>query len=169
MTHTAYAIWANGGSSYTIAGGSGEVLNPATGAVSTGQGYLIDYDAVTGRFSHYTTFPYRNRQRTAFVSHFEGIYRTGSGKYRLPASSTALNASGELTIASNVVVKRNRKGGFSSQAKWLDLEVTRSSDGAMSVLTTANSLYGDTTVGLANYRDGSGGLTALDFVAQTVS
>ena len=168
VTHTAYAIWANGGSSYTIAGGSGEVLNRQTGAVSTGQGYLIDYDAVTGRFSHYATFPYRNRERTAFVSHFEGIFRTSSGKYRLPASSSAVNPKGDLTIASDVVVQRNSKGGFKPRAKWRDLEVTRSSDGAMSVLSTANSLDGNTTVGLANYRDGSGGLTALDFVAQTL-
>ena len=165
VTHTAYAIWANGGSSYTIAGGSGEVLNPRTGLVAAGEGYLIDYDSVTGRFSHYTPFPYRNRERSDLVSHFEGIYRTSSGKYRLPATSTALNRFGDLTIASEVVVKRNSKGGFKPMAQWRDLEITRSSDGAMSVLTTGNSLFGNTTVGLANYPDG-GGLTPLDYVIQ---
>jgi len=34
------------------------------------------------------------------------------------------------------------------------------------VLSTANSLYGDVVVGFANYPNGSGGLTPLDFVAQ---
>lgn len=165
VTHTAYGIWANGGSSYTIAGGSGEVLNPQSGVVSTGEGYLIDYDAVTGRFSNYTTFPYRNRERTDLVSHFEGIYRTKAGRYRLPASSVALNAREDLSLASVVVVERDRRGGFMPQARWQDLDVRRSSDNAQSVLSTANSQYGNVTVGFANYPDGSQGLTPLDFVA----
>ncbi len=166
VTHTAYGIWFNGGSSYTIAGGSGEVLQPGSDQVEAGAGYLIDYDAVTGRFSNYTTFPYRNREQTDLISHFEGIYRTPQGHYRLPATAAALNAMGDLTLASVVTVKRNRQGGFREQARWKDLPITCSSDGAQSVLSTANSLYGDAVVGFANYPDGSGGLTPLDFVAQ---
>jgi hypothetical protein len=166
VTHTAYGIWFNGGSKYTIAGGSGEVLQPGSDKVEAGAGYLIDYDAVTGRFSNYTTFPYRNRERTDLVSPFVGIYRTPEGHYRLPATAAALNALGDLTLASVVTVKRNRQGGFREQARWKDLPITRSSDGAQSVLSTANSLYGDAVVGFANYPDGSGGLTPLDFVAQ---
>jgi hypothetical protein len=166
VTHTAYGIWFNGGSSYTIAGGSGEVLQPGSDKVEAGAGYLIDYDAVTCRFSNYTTFPYRNREQTDLISHFEGIYRTPQGHYRLPATAAALNAMGDLTLASVVTVKRNRQGGFREQARWKDLPITRSSDGAQSVLSTANSLYGDAVVGFANYPDGSGGLTPLDFVAQ---
>ena len=166
VTHTAYGIWFNGGSSYTIAGGSGEVLRRGSDRVELGAGYLIDYDAVTGRFSNYTTFPYRNRGRTDLISHFEGIYRTPNGQYRLPATVAAANGLGDLTIASVVTVKRNRQGGFREQARWDDLPITRTSDGAQSVLSTANSLYGDAVVGFANYPDGSGGLTPLDFVAQ---
>jgi hypothetical protein len=165
VTHTAYGIWANGGDSYTIAGGSGEVLQPGTGRVALGSGYLIDYDALTGRFSNYTTFAYRNRDRTDLITHFEGIYRTPQGHYRLPATAVALNARGDLGVASVVTVKRNRQGGFREQARWKDLDVTRSSDGAQSVLSTANSLYGDAVVGFANYPDGRG-VTPLDFVAQ---
>jgi hypothetical protein len=168
VTHTAYGIWANGNGQYTIAGGSGEVLNDDAGRVSIGQAYLIDYDSITGVLSNYTTFPYRNRERTDLVSHFEGIYRTENGRYRLPASSVALNAEGDLGIASVVTVKRNRNGGFKAKARWQDLNVQRSSDGATSVLSTANSLYGDVTVGFANYPNGSGGLVPLDFVAQPV-
>jgi hypothetical protein len=65
-----------------------------------------------------------------------------------------------------VTVKRNRQGDFRERARWQDLTITRSSDGAESVLSTANSLYGDKVVGFANYPDGNGGLTPLDFVAQ---
>ena len=61
---------------------------------------------------------------------------------------------GDLTLASVVTVKRNRQGGFREQARWKDLPITRRSDGAQSVLSTAK------------YPDGSGGLTPLDFVAQ---
>ena len=166
VTHTAYGIWSNGGSRYTIAGGSGEVQRPGSDKVELGAAYLIDYDAVTGRFSNYTTFPYRNRERTDLISHFEGIYRTPQGHYRLPATAAAANALGDLTVASVVTVKRNRQGGFREQARWEDLTITRSSDGAQSVLSTANSLYGDAVVGFANYPDGNGGLTPLDFVAK---
>jgi hypothetical protein len=100
------------------------------------------------------------------ISHFEGIYRTAQGHYRLPATAVALNARGDVGVASVVTVKRNRQGGFREQARWEDLTITRSSDGAQSVLSTANSLYGDAVVGFANYPDGNRGLTPLDFVAQ---
>lgn len=168
VTHTAYGIWANGNGSYTIAGGSGEVLDSASGKLELGAAYLIDYDSITGRFSNYTTFSYRNRKKTDLITHFEGIYRTKNGKYRMPAASVALNDQGDLSIASVVSVKRNRSSGFRASARWRDLDVTRSSDGAESVLSTGNSLYGDVTVGFANYLDGSGGLTPLSYVAQSL-
>lgn len=41
ITHTAYGIWHNGKSRYTIAGGAGSVLQGDDG-VQTGAGYLID-------------------------------------------------------------------------------------------------------------------------------
>ena len=166
VTHTAYGIWANGQGSYTIAGGSGDALNRSGGRLEAGEGYLIDYDSITGKFSNYTDFSYRNRDRTDLISHFEGIYRTENGNYRLPATSVGLNNEEDLAIASIVTVKRNERGGFRAKARWQDLDVRRSSDGEDSVLSTANSLYGDVTVGFANYPDGNGGLTQLDYVTQ---
>ncbi len=166
ITHTAYGIWANGKGSYTIAGGSGEVLNKSRDRVDTGEAYLIDYDSVTGRFSNYTTFAYRNRKDTDLISHFEGIYRTKGGNYRLPATSVALNKQGDAAIASVVKVRRNDRGGFKARARWRDLDLTRSRDGAQSVLSTGNSLYRDVTVGLANYLEPNNSLTPLGYVAQ---
>jgi hypothetical protein len=168
ITHTAYGIWANGQGSYTIAGGSGEALNRSGGRLEAGEGYLIDYDSITGRFSNYTTFSYRNRDRTDLITHFEGIYRTKSGNYQLPATSVALNDKQDAAIASVVTVKRNRQGGFKADARWQDLDVTRSSNGAQSVFSTGNSLFGDVTVGLANYVDRNGDLRPLDYVAQSL-
>lgn len=163
VTHTAYGIWANGNGSYTIAGGSGAVLNQSAGAVSARRAHLVDYDHITGAFTNYTTFAYNNRNNTDLISHFEGIYRTRNGRYRLPATSAVLNREGDLAIASVATVRRNARGGFRPKARWQDLHVTRSSDGAASVLTTANSQYGKVTVGFANYPDANG---TLDFVAQ---
>ncbi len=169
VTHTAYGIWDNGDNTYTIAGGSGEVdphTSEDSGRVEVGEAYLIDYDSITGEFHNYTTFPYRNRDKGDLVSHFEGIYRTSSGDYQLPATSVALNDKGDETIASVVTVKRNRRGDFNTEALWQDLDITRSSDGTESVLTTGNSLYGDATVGFANYPESDGSLAKSSFVFQ---
>ena len=166
MTHTAYGIWDNEDGTYTIAGGSGERLKRGNSRVDSGEAYLIDYDSITGRFGNYTSFAYRNRGRTDLISHFEGIYRTKGGAYRLPATSVALNRNGDQAIASVVTVRRNKQGDFKPHAKWRDLQVTRSSDQEVSVLSTANSQFGQVTVGFANYPDGNGALTPLDFVAQ---
>lgn len=166
VTHTAYGIWDNEDGTYTIAGGSGERLKRGNSRVDSGEAYLIDYDSVTGRFSNYTSFAYRNRDRTDLISHFEGIYRTKRGAYRLLATSVALNRKGDAAIASVVTVKRNKRDDFKPEANWRDLKVTRSSDGEASVISTANSQFRQVTVGFANYPDGNGGLTPLDFVAQ---
>jgi len=170
VTHTAYGIWDNGKGSYTIAGGSGSVLDPVGGALETGKAYLIDYDSVTGQFSNYTRFAYRNRDKTDFITHFEGIYRTKNGNYRLPSASVALNDKQDLVIASVVTVERSRNGGFRQKASWHDLKVKQNFHSPHSVLTTANSLFADVTVGFANYPDKVNGdlaLTPLDYVTRS--
>jgi hypothetical protein len=166
FTHTAYGIWDNGDGSYTIAGGAGEVAESAAPALRAGSGYLIDYDSITGRFSHYQEFNYDNRKRGDLITHFEGIYRTESGKYRLPATSVGLSGEVEFSIPSVVTVRRKPSNRFEAKARWRDLEVVNSESGVASVLTTANSQYQDVTVGFANYPNGDGTLTQADFVAR---
>jgi hypothetical protein len=163
ITHTAYGIWNNGNSSYTIAGGSGAVLEGGNG-VTVGSGYLIDYDSITGQFAHYTEFNYQNRSSGDLVTHFEGIYRDVDGDYWLPATSVALNPQGDLAIASVVKVERSRSGGFQARAEWRPLTVRESATGVESVLSTGNSLFGNTIVGFANYPTSSNGVTQADFV-----
>ncbi|WP_411869468.1 hypothetical protein [Vulcanococcus limneticus] len=165
ITHTAYAIWYNGDGQYTIAGGSGLVLDGGQG-VGAGAGYLVDYDSVTGQFSHYTEFDYQNRSSTDLITHFEGIYRDASGDYWLPATSVALNPQEDLAIASVVRVERDRSGGFDAEAQWLPLQVKQSGTGVESILSTGNSLFGDAVVGFANYPTSANGLTQADYVIQ---
>lgn len=163
ITHTAYGIWYNGNGSYTIAGGAGKVLQPGDG-VQAGAGYLIDYDSVTGTFSSYTQFTYNNRKRTDLVTHFEGIYRDGRGRYWMPATSVSLNDDDDLTQASVVMVKRRRLGGFRDEARWQTLDVREDGTKTESVLTTGNSLYGNTLVGFANYPKSNGGVRQAGYV-----
>jgi hypothetical protein len=165
ITHTAYAIWYNGDGKYTIAGGSGTVLDGGRG-VDAGAGYLVDYDSITGQFAHYTEFNYQNRNATDLITHFEGIYRDDSGDYWLPATSLALNPQEELAIASVVRVERDRSGGFDAEAQWLPLQVNESGTGVESILSTGNSLFGDAVVGFANYPTSANGLTQADYVIQ---
>ena len=166
FTHTAYGIWDNEDGTYTIAGGSGEVAGRKGSVLQAGSGYLIDYDSITGRFSHYQEFNYDNRQRGDLITHFEGIYRTDNGKYRLPATSVGVSGQEEFTIPSVVTVRRKPSERFNAKARWRDLDVVNSSTGVSSVLTTANSQYDNVTVGFANYPNADGTLAAADFVAQ---
>ena len=80
-TSTAYGIWYNGGTSYTIAGGYSKPGEPASGL---SHGYMVDYDLVTGQFTHWTTFDYPSGVLGQnFVTHFEGISSDEKGVYTL--------------------------------------------------------------------------------------
>ena len=115
-SHTAFGIWQNPGSgtsseSYTIAGGA-TVANPALRAL--GAATLIDYDPVSGKMSNQRNYQYNNDQSNAFVTHFEGIFRTDSGIYQMPF--VAASKSG--IFAGNAYVKRLANGQFSKNAIW---------------------------------------------------
>ena len=80
---TAYGIWYNGGSSYTICGGYSTL---AGSAGTVGSGYLVDYNSATGQFSHWASFDYPSGLASQdFVTHFEGISSTEEGVYTLGA------------------------------------------------------------------------------------
>src|SRR5262249_43813088 len=76
VSNTAYGIWYNGGTSYTICGGYSpqSVNNMNDQNQPIGQGYLVDYDSATGQFSHWTSISYPNSPAgTTFLTHIEGI------------------------------------------------------------------------------------------------
>ena len=153
VTHTAYGIWDNEDGSYTIAGGSGSVLNSieSDSGVEVGDGYLIDYDPLTGRFYNYQTFAYNNGQDgDDLITHFEGIYRDDHGVYYLPATSLALDGDQEVGTASVATISRNCDGSFQETAEWNDLDVVKSGTDVESVLSTGNSRFANQVVGFAN-------------------
>ena len=144
-TTTAYGVWYNGNTSYTIAGGYSA---PDSTGVIRGHGYLVDYNSATGDFSNWTSFDYPNGGvGQTFETHFEGISGVEKGGYTLSADSAQTGAGG-LVRGSLVSVVRNPDGTF-GRPSWVDLN-DPTGVGAFS----ANSVTGNQVVGIAN--NGSG-------------
>ena len=90
-TTTAYGIWYNGGTSYTIAAATASSCSPSS---TIGNGYLVDYDSATGQFTNWTSFAYPNGLvGQDYVTHFQGISSTEQGVYTLGADSAQTGSS----------------------------------------------------------------------------
>ena len=141
VSNTAYGIWYNGGTSYTICGGwsSNPVNNFDDQDRPIGQGYLVDFDSATQAFTHWTTFEYPFG--TNFFTHFEGISSIENGVYTLNADSLQAGTTGP-TQGSWVSVRRNSDGSF-SLGQWVNL----SYPGAANI-TSSNSVYGNQVIGV---------------------
>jgi hypothetical protein len=143
-SNSAYGIWHNGGTSYTIVGGYSldYVNNFDNDALPLGTGYIVDYDSATGEFSHWTSLTYPDGVN--IFTHFEGISSVADGVYTLAATSAQADT-GDPTAASWVVVRREDDGSFGS-GRWLDLDPNPSL--GVSGIPTANSVYGNQVVGV---------------------
>ena len=141
--NTAYGIWWNGGTSYTICGGWSEsevnnLLDPNQ-PMPLSKALLVDYDSSTNRFSNWKSFSYTPPSGGATViTHFEGISGVEPGKYTLAA--TALD--GGVTIGGFATVYRNADGSFSDM-EWTDIPSPSSG-----VAAFADSIYGNAVVGI---------------------
>lgn len=141
---TAYGIWHNGGSSYTICGGSSDasVNNVGNQNQPIGQAYLVDYNSATGRFSHWKSFnDPTGLVGTNYITHFEGISGVKKGVYTLSADSLQTGSIGPAQ-GSFVTVKRNRNGTFGNGA-WVNLNYP----GVVGV-SSSNSVSGNQVVGV---------------------
>jgi hypothetical protein len=140
-SNTAYGIWYNGGTSYTIVGGwSPTVVNNALNQnLPIGQAYMVDYDTATGKFTNWTSFSYPNG--TNFVTHFEGISSVEKGVYTLSADSVQAGSTNPVQ-GSLVSVVRNADGSF-GPATWVNLNYTGTTG-----VTSSNSVYGNQVVGV---------------------
>lgn len=147
-SNTAYGIWQNGLTSYTICGGyspkvASNLQNPEI-PMTKSKGFLVDYDSQTGKFSNWTSFDYPNGPAGVdFVTHFQGISSTEPGVYTLSADS-AESGSSTPVRGSWVSVRRNSDGTFDKGA-WVDLDY----DGAEG-FTSNDSVYGNYVVGFAS-------------------
>jgi trimeric autotransporter adhesin len=136
---TAYGIWYNGGTSYTICGGF-TMLGSAGKTIA--EGYLVYYDSATGQFTNWTSYADPNGLAgQAFATHFQGISSPEPGVYTLSANSAEAGSSTVLQ-AEFVTVELNPDGTFGS-ASWVNL----SYPGGVGS-TTANSVAGNQVVGI---------------------
>jgi len=140
-SNTAYGIWHNGGTSYTIAGGFANspinnLLNPR---VPLSQALLVDFDSATGQFSNWKSFTYTSPSSGASgITHFEGISGVERGTYTL----AAVAATEAGAVAGFVTVRRNADGSFGDM-QWTDLEPPVVGGSAF-----ADSVYGNAVVGI---------------------
>ena len=140
LSTTAYGIWQNGATSYTICGGydqhagRGTLSDTATWSITT----RPPGDSRTGRRSN---TPQWDRQD--FVTHFEGISGVETELTRsLPPRRTG---STNLLQGSLVTVRRNTDGTF-GDSTWVNLnqDVYPNDRG----LSSANSVYGNQVIGI---------------------
>lgn len=146
-SNTAYGIWHNGGTRYTICGGYSPArtnnLEDQSRPLDQGRAYLVDYDSRTNTFSNWATYRYRNGQRgKTYITHFEGVSSAEDGVYTMNADSVKRGSSGAVQ-GSWVSVRRTPDGTF-SKAQWVDLNY----DGQRPGITSSNSVYGNHVVGL---------------------
>jgi trimeric autotransporter adhesin len=146
-SNSAYGIWQNGPTSYTICGGySPVVTNNVTNQnlpLTQGKGYLVDYDSSKNTFSNWASFDYPNGPAGVnFVTHFEGISSTQPGVYNLNADSVQ-SGSTNAAQGSWVSVRRNSDGTF-YKGTWVDLNYPNTPNS----VSSSNSVYGNQVVGL---------------------
>ncbi len=146
-SNTAYGIWQNGPSSYTICGGYSPVvannLTEENRPLTQGKGFLVDYDSAKNKFSNWTSFDYPNGPPGVdFVTHFEGVSSTEPGVYYLAADSVQAGSS-NAAQGSWVSVRRNSDGTF-DKGTWIDLNYPNTPDS----ITSSNSVYGYQVVGV---------------------
>lgn len=143
LSLTAYGIWHNGGTSFTIAGGYTDVAMAVA--------YLVDWDSATQRASNWTTYRFKNQSRPAtLLTHFEGITSDGSGGYNLAADALLVQG-GPVIGAALAHVRRTRSGAF-DKATWTTISYPDST------LTSANTVYQEDVLGI--YQPGAGGISS---------
>ena len=149
ISNSAYGIWHNGGTSYTIVGGysTAPVDNFADQEQPLDKGYIVDYDSSTGEFTHWTSleYPYYGPE---FLTHIQGISSVEKGVYTLSADSVEVG-SGNPAQGAWVSVRRNTDGSFTLQ-DWINLEMTVDPNTGDPVegLASADSVYGNQVVGI---------------------
>jgi hypothetical protein len=146
-SNTAYGIWYNGGTKYTICGGYSPArtnnLKDQSRPLDQGRAFLVDYDSKTKTFSNWATYRFHNQKRSkTYITHFEGISSAEDGVYTMNADSVKRGSSGAVQ-GSWVSVRRLSDGSF-SKAQWVDLNFDDERRG----ITSSNSVYGNNVDGL---------------------
>lgn len=139
LSVTAYGIWDNGDDTYTIAGGYSDLNRLGADA-----GYLALYDATSGDFLDVRTFQYNNEPLSAFISHFDGIVGTENG-YHLTGDQVNLTSGEQFGFFASVGIV----DGKFTEASWESIIYPGST------VTSGNTVYGNTVLGVYDSPTGS--------------
>jgi len=130
---TAYGIWYNGGTSYTIAGGYSDA-DPN----GIDHGYLANWDSVTQQASDWKRYDFDNGPHTHVeVSHFDGITTDNRGGFYLTGEWAGEQQLGGFFAH----VPRMPHRAF-GDARWRDIEYPGS------VITTGNTVFENNVFGI---------------------
>lgn len=137
---TAYGVWHNGGSDYTIAGGYSTII----GDEGVDQAYLVDYNAETHTASNWREYVYGNAEHGVLTTHFDGITGDGHGGYTLTGDWIGEGETEGLGFFA--AVPRETEGGF-GPAAWWPINYP-SSEGVDVLVTSGNSVYEYSVIGI---------------------
>ena len=130
LSITAYGIWYNQGTKYTLAGG---YSNTDESGISIA--YLADWNSATNTASNWAAYNFNNQ--ADLITHFEGITTDGNNGYNL-----AVDYSDAVGLHAGIGhVGRNADGTFGA-ATW----ATVAYPGA--VITSANTVYANYIMGV---------------------
>jgi hypothetical protein len=133
---TAYGIWQNSETSYTIAGGASDVLNSS----GLDYGYLLNYNSATQQISNFTKFNFDNQPFESLISHFDGITATETG-FNLTGIYLSLDDA-NAAVGFFASVSFDSLTGEFGHATWVDIAFP----GAEA--TTGNTVVGDSVLGI---------------------
>lgn len=139
---TAYGIWHNGGTSYTIVGGYSEIGDRDLPA-GIAKGLVVDWDSDSEEFANWASYEYDDQPVKSIFYHFSGITPYGKDGYALSAWVVDPSGSG---FGARTIVKRNKKGEFKKGkfTRWTY---------PGSILTTSDSVWQNWIIGVFNTKD----------------
>lgn len=141
VSTTAYGIWQNSATSFTIAGGLSQL-----GSGGLDEGYLVNYDSSSGLLTNFKKFNYNNALATSMVSHFDGITKTATGFNLTGDYVSTVDGPGAFFASVEVL-----PGGEFSDAIWTDIAFPSASE------TSGNTVVGNSVLGVYT---GPGGVSS---------
>lgn len=136
LSSSAYGVWWNGGTSYTIVGGYSAGETDLTGSLA----FIVDYDSSTRSYSNFTSYSFNNSTSGVASTHFEGItIDVTKGGYNLAGEGVLSN--GTFPIAF-VHISRLANGAFNPKATWVPVAFPGAST------TTADTVYQNNLLGV---------------------
>jgi len=138
---SAYGVWWNGGTSYTIVGGYSSIATSSSGPGTVGvTGYIVDYDSSSKTWTHFTKLNWMNGTTGAVGTHFEGItIDLSKGGYNLAVDAIMPNGTIPAGLAH---VTRTADGGFTTSPTWVAVSYPNTT------LTTGDTVYQNNILGV---------------------